>query len=103
MPSGRAKNDPPTQRLAAQLLDAQIEFVIGELTGERLTEVIARDVPDVLDVADRIVVSDAVSRDHVKATARKYVEMIGDSPLIELMAAQVADAVYALAAADDHE
>jgi ribosomal silencing factor RsfS len=90
-------------QLAEKLLASQVEFVIAEMTGERLVEVIERDVNDILGLVDRIVVSDAVSREHVKATARKYVEMVGDSPLIELMATEIADAVYVLAAADEHE
>lgn len=94
---------PAAQDRAARLLDAQVEFVVSELTGARLAEVIERDVADILGVLDRIVVADAVSREDVKATAHTYVEMVGDSPLIELMATEIADAVYALAAADDHE
>jgi hypothetical protein len=88
--------------LAGRLLDAQVEFVIAEMTGDRLVEAIERDVRDILALADRIVVADAASREHVKATAHKYVEMVGDSSLIELMAVEIADAVYALAAADEH-
>jgi hypothetical protein len=65
--------------------------------------VIERDTRDILAVADKIVVSDAVSREHVKATAHMYVEMVGDSALIELMATEIAEAVYALAAADEHK
>jgi hypothetical protein len=34
--------------VAAQLLDAQVEFVLGELSGKRLSQVIARDVDDLL-------------------------------------------------------
>jgi hypothetical protein len=90
-------------RLAEQLLDAQVEFVISEMTGDRLLEVIDRDVKDILEVADRIVVSDAISREQVKATARRYVEMVGDSAVIGLMATEIADAVYSLAAADEHK
>jgi hypothetical protein len=90
-------------RLSEQLLDAQVEWVIAEMTGDRLTEVIDRDVNDILDVADKIIVADAVSPELVKATAHKYVDMVGDSPLIELMATQIADAVYTLAAADEHK
>ncbi|MGH2952162.1 MAG: hypothetical protein ACRDKX_08970 [Solirubrobacterales bacterium] len=73
------------------------------MTGDRLTEVIARDVADILELADKIVVSDAVSREDLKATAHAYVGMVGDSPLIQLMATQIADAVYDLAAADQAE
>jgi hypothetical protein len=76
---------------------------MAELSGERLIEVVGRDAVDLLAVADRIVVSEAVSRDRVKASARRLVEQVGDSPLIELLAIEIADAIYVLAAADEHE
>lgn len=90
-------------QLAEKLLDAQVEFVIAELSGDRLIEVIARDTADILELADRLVVDDAVDRAHVKAAARTYVEIVGDSPLIELMAGEIADAIYAMAEADEHK
>ena len=61
-------NDP-----AGRLLDAQVEFVLAELTGERLHEVIERDAKVVLAALDRVVVADAVSRDDAKAVAHRYV------------------------------
>lgn len=92
-----------SQKLAAKLLDAQVQFVLAELTGDRLQEVIARDVPDILAVLDRIVVDDAVDRDGAKATIREYVGMVGDSEPIQVLATGLAEAVYALAAADDSQ
>ncbi len=89
------------ETLAAQLLDAQVRFVLNELTGDRLTENIARDVPDILAVLDQIVVSEAVDRDAAKATVREYVGMVGDSDPIAVLATGLAEAVYTLAAADD--
>jgi hypothetical protein len=91
------------EQLAAHLLEAQLEFVIAELSAERLAEVIARDAADLLEIADRIKISDAVSPNRAKEVARRYVAMAGDSDPIELLATQVADAIYSLAAADDHE
>ena len=88
--------------LADRLLDAQVEFVLAELTGERLHEVIERDAKDVLAVLDRIVVADVVSREDVKAVAHRYVAMVGDSDLIQLLATEIADGVYTLAEADEH-
>jgi hypothetical protein len=89
--------------LAERLLDAQVKFVIAEITGDRLAEVIDRDVRDIFAVAQEIVVGNAISRVHVKAIAHRYIERVGDSSVIELMATDIADAVYALAAADEHE
>jgi ribosomal silencing factor RsfS len=80
------------------LLDAQVEVVLAKARRKRLNEAIARDLADLLELADELVVAEAVSRDQVKATAHEHVAVVGDSPLIELMATQIADAVYVLAA-----
>lgn len=92
-----------SQKLASRLFDAQVQFVLSELTGDRLTEVIARDVPDILAVLDRVVVSEAVDGEAVKTVVREYVEMVGDSEPIRVLGAGIADAVYTLAAADDSQ
>ena len=42
---------PTGPNLADQLLDAQVQFVLGELTGDKLAANIERDVADVLAVA----------------------------------------------------
>jgi hypothetical protein len=93
----------PDNELAERLLDAQVEWVISELSGSRLDEVITRELEDAFATAEKLVVEVAVSREQVKATAHTYVAMVGDSPLIELLAAGIADAVYSLADADDHK
>lgn len=89
--------------LADRLLDAQVEWVMAELEGERLRENVERDLQDILGVLDEPVVAEAVSRETVKAIAHTWVTMIGDSPVIEEMAEGIADAVYALADADEHK
>lgn len=91
------------RQLAEELLEAQVRFVLGELSGERLQSAIARDVPDILDVLDRVVVDEAVERESAKRTVREYVGMVGDSAPIGELATGIAEAVYALAAADDSQ
>jgi hypothetical protein len=88
--------------LADRLLDAQVEFLLGEVTADRFAEVIARDVDDVLAALDQRTVADIVARDEVKATALLLVDRAGGSPLVERMVGDIGDAVYQLAAADDH-
>src|SRR4051794_6775531 len=92
----------PTDVRTQELLDAQVEWVLGELSGERLLEAIERDVADILAMLDRLVVGETVAREDVKAVAHRWVAMVGDSAPIELLATEIADAVYTLAAADDH-
>lgn len=94
--------DAQTPGLAEKLLDAQVEFVLAELTGDRLAEVIARDVDDVLGIAATSRIADIVDVEQVKETGRKIVDQIGGSPLIEDMLGPLSDAMYNLVASEDH-
>jgi hypothetical protein len=88
--------------VAARLLDAQVEFVLGELTGKRLAQVVARDVDDVLAIAATLTVADLVDADEVKATGRRLVSKIGGSALVEDLVAAIADALYDLTASEQY-
>src|SRR6476646_4239433 len=89
--------------VARRLLDAQVEFVIAELTGERFAEVVARDVDDVLAVASTLIVSDIVDVEQVKATARRLVERIGGSPMVEDLVGAISDALCDLTASERYD
>ncbi|MGH3518068.1 MAG: hypothetical protein ACRDQ7_11755 [Haloechinothrix sp.] len=88
--------------LANRLLDAQVEFILTEVSGDRLAEVVARDVDDLLAVAETTVVADLVDREQVKATTYKILDQAGGSVVIEPMVADIADAIYQLTANDEH-
>ncbi|KAA0021103.1 hypothetical protein [Antrihabitans cavernicola] len=91
------------QALADQLLEAQVQFVLAEFTGDRCAEVVARDVAAALKVADTLILADVVDRENVKATARKGVDDIGGSTIVKDMTAAIADGIYDLAASDDYK
>ncbi|MEU6562084.1 hypothetical protein [Nocardia nova] len=82
------------QEIAAKLLDAQVEFLLAEVTGDRFAEVVARDVDDVLAVADTIVFRDVVSIEQARETVRTVVDRIGGSPVLQDSVAVFADAIY---------
>src|SRR5438874_544109 len=88
---------------AAALLDAQVEFVLHELTGKRLATVIARDVDDVLEIAGKLTVSDVIDAGVVKGVLRGAAERLGGGALIADVALGLADAIYDLPASDDYE
>lgn len=90
------------KKLADQLLDAQVEFVLAELSGDRFAEVVARDVDDVLSVAGTLIVSDIVDAEQVKKTGRRLVDQIGGSQLVEDLVAALSGAIYDLSASDDY-
>ena len=87
---------------AAKLLDAQVEFVLHELTGKRLATVIARDVRDVLDIAGELTVADVVDADALKGVLTALAQRVGGGALVADIALAIADAIYDLDASADY-
>lgn len=82
------------REIAERLLDAQVDFILAEVTGDRFTEVAGRDVATVLEVADTIVLRDVVTVEDAKQTLRVVVDRIGDGPAIGESVGVFADAIY---------
>ncbi len=93
--------DNPTT-LADQLLDLQVEWVIGELTGPRFAEVVARDVDDLLRIARDVTVDDLVDRDALKTSLRRLADALVGSTLVGDAVVSTAEAVYELPASAQH-
>ncbi|HZC71453.1 MAG TPA: hypothetical protein VE442_12225 [Jatrophihabitans sp.] len=89
--------------VAGRLLDAHVEFVLGELTGKRLGRVIARDVDDLLALAEHVTVTDVLDQDVAKQVARRLAERIGGSALLEDLVMALSDAIYDLSASETHQ
>lgn len=87
--------------LAQRLLDAQVAWVVGELSGKRFAAMVARDVDDFLEVGSSLVLADVVAADTVKAVARRLVDVIGGSAVVADMGPAASDALYDLAASDE--
>jgi hypothetical protein len=88
--------------LADRLLDAQVAWVLRELSGKRFAAVVARDVDDVLAVAGTLIVRDVVDPDAVKRAARLLVDAVGRAPIVADLVAALVDSFYDLAASDEH-
>jgi hypothetical protein len=88
--------------LANQLLDAQVHYVLAEFSGKRLTQVIKRDVDDLLALAGQLTVLDVVDPEQVKGAARRLVERVGGSELLEDLVTALSDAIYDLSASEDY-
>ncbi|WP_216911147.1 hypothetical protein [Nocardia noduli] len=82
------------REIAERLLDAQVEFLLGEVTGDRFAEVVGRDIESVLGVADTLVFREIVDIDQAKQTVRTIVDLIGGSPVIADMVGVFADSIY---------
>lgn len=98
-----AKAASAADALAHRLLDAQVEFVVGQLTGERLAANIARDVDDVLTAAKTVTVADVVDADAVKAVGRKLLDQVGGSAVVHDLALALSDAIYDLSASEKYD
>jgi hypothetical protein len=88
--------------VADRLLDAQVAWAIEQLSGERLVEVLARDVDDLLALAADLTVTDVVDAEQVKGVLRRSVERIGAGPILEDLVVAFSDALYELAAGEEH-
>ncbi|MGH3434148.1 MAG: hypothetical protein ACRDQB_15065 [Thermocrispum sp.] len=96
--------DPMAETLLAdRLLDAGVEYLLAELSGDRLAEVLARDANDLLDAVDDTPLQEVVQREAVQQTALVLVDRIGGSAVIEPLVTGIADAVYELSANDEHQ
>lgn len=82
------------RQIADRLLDAQVDFLLAEVTGDRFAEVIARDVAAVLSVGETIVFSDVVSLEQGEQTVATVFDRIGGSPVIADTVGVFADAIY---------
>lgn len=91
-----------TKDVADQLLAAQVEWVLAEFSGKRLTQVIKRDVDDLLELAARLTVLDVVDPEQVKGAARRLVERAGGSALVDDLVTALSDAIYDLSASEDY-
>jgi hypothetical protein len=90
------------RELADGLLEAQVQFILDELSGARLREVIGQAVDDVLDIASRQVLGVVVDAERVKLVVRRIGDRAVGSPLVADLVEQISDALYAVEASDEH-
>lgn len=68
--------------LAGRLHDAQVAWVLSELTGERFAEAVAEDVARVLEVGARLRLDDVVAVEDIQSIARRLVVDVTSSPMV---------------------
>ncbi|MBJ8346709.1 hypothetical protein [Antrihabitans sp. YC2-6] len=88
---------------AERLLDAAVDYVVGEFSGTRLTEVVSREVADVLKMADRLVIAEVVDAAEVKESIRIAIDVVGESPVFKEVAGGFADGIYDLSANESYQ
>jgi len=87
---------------ALRLLDAQIEFVQAQLGPDRFAGLVEMEVDQALLAARELVLDRLVSRDQIKATARKYVTTMQIQGSIPELAGEIAARVYGHRAQDEN-
>jgi hypothetical protein len=83
-----------TGSLADQLLEAQVAWLIGELTGPALPEAIARDVDDLLLAGSRINLGALVGAEEVKGLIAFLLETVPASSGATTLVQAAADTAY---------
>lgn len=84
----------PLHPVADRLLDAQVSWLVGRLTGPDLPDLIARDVDDLLAVGSRVTVADLVDPAEVKELARMLVRTVPPSTAASTLVETAADVLY---------
>ncbi len=79
---------------ADQLLDAQVRWVVDQLTGDQLAELVARDVDDVLAIAGELTLAEVVDVAEVKRIIRKVTDKVPASTTATTAVTAVADVAY---------
>lgn len=87
----------------ARLLDAQVQFLLDELSGERLVELLALDVAELIAIGDTLVLRDVVDVAAVKVVARDVFVAIAGAPVVETLVPALAQALYELEASAEFD
>ncbi|WP_328392426.1 hypothetical protein [Nocardia sp. NBC_00416] len=89
--------------LADRLLDAQVQWLLDEVSGDRFAEVVARDVAAVLDVAATVNAGEVVEAEQAERTVATLIDKVGGSAVLADTVGVFADAIYdSIASNEDH-
>ena len=87
---------------AERLLDAQVAYLLAELSGDRLVELLAPDVADLLSIAESLVLRDVVDVDALKVAGHELVDAIGGSSMVADLVTDLAQSLYDLEASAEY-
>ncbi|WOC13279.1 hypothetical protein [Gordonia sp. MP11Mi] len=97
-----ADNHVADNDLAARLLDAHVEFMCSQLTDpDEFAALVHEEITHALDDAAHLTLSEAVSRDLIKAVAHKYAIAFPVEGAIPELVGRVAARLYEDSASDD--
>ncbi|MFN3714497.1 MAG: hypothetical protein ACK4SX_12635 [Alcanivoracaceae bacterium] len=88
---------------AQALLDAQVAFVITQLTGKNLEQRVQHLVDEVLDLTSKLKLADVVTATMIKQTAHRYAIHHEIPPAIPELVGEVARQIYQLESHDTNQ
>lgn len=80
--------------IAERLLDAQVAWLVGRLTGDELPGMVERDLRALLDLESRITLADLVDAERAKRIVREALATVPPSTGASTIVTMVADVVY---------
>lgn len=89
-------------QVAERLLDAQVAYLVAQLSGPAGGELLAADLRSLLAALEDVPVEELVDRAAVKATVGRLVEAAGGSPGVSVVTATLVPVLQVLADHDDH-
>jgi len=79
---------------ARRLLEAQVEFLQTQLSGDRFAELVKTEIDHALVAAGKLRLNEVVSREQIKATADKYTTLMQIRGSVPELAGQIAERLY---------
>jgi hypothetical protein len=84
----------PEDDLTSRLLDAQVAWLVGRLTGPDLARLIAEDIDDLLATGARLPLGSLLTADDAKRVIRLVVEKVPASTAASTLVTMAADVAY---------
>lgn len=89
-------------QLAERLLEAQVQYVVAELSGPQAAELVALEVRGVLDALADVRIGKLAEPAGVQATANEILDRVGSSSALAAMVTTLVPALYQLPAHEEH-
>lgn len=90
-------------QLAERLLDAQVEHLMTEFSGQSAADVMIAEHGLLLEALEDVTVSRLLDRDAARATIGAMLGAVGGSPAVGAMIDTLAPVLHELPASDDHQ
>lgn len=80
--------------MARLLLDAQVEFLQSQVSGDQLASLVETEVVHALAAAERLTLEEVVSREQIKTVSQKYAALMDIQGSIPELVGEISERVY---------